>query len=90
MEQLHQVKRPGISITVYKSHVEIVDRTGCGGFLTPKNTSLPIRTIAGVDVTTMTETLVIKTLDGKSYKFRLGGLGGAAKGVRDAIFAAMQ
>jgi hypothetical protein len=90
MEKLHELKRPAVNITVYKSHVELSDRSGCLGFLTPKNTTIPIRNISAVDITPMTETLVIKTLDGKSYKYSLGGLGGAAKGVRDAIFTAMQ
>lgn len=89
-EKLHELKRPGVTIVIYKTHIEITDRSGCIGFITPKNTTIPIRNISAVDATPMTETLNIKTVDGKSYKYNLGGLGGAAKGVRDAIFSAMQ
>ena len=90
MEMLHELKRPNVNIKVYKSHVEIVDKSGCIGVFAPRNITIPIKNVSAVDVTAMTETLVIKTVDGKSYKFRLGGLGGAAKGVRDAIFSAME
>lgn len=90
MDKIHELKRPLLNITVYKSHVEILDRSGCLGILTPRNISIPIRTISSVDVTAMTEILVIKTMDGKSYRFKVGGLGGAAKSVRDAIFISMQ
>ena len=89
MEAIHELKRPTISVTVYKSHVEIKDRAGCTGWLSPRNISIPIRNISTVDVTPMTETITIHTNDGKALKFRLGGLGGSAKKLRDAIFTAM-
>lgn len=90
MEIIHELKRPTFNIKVYKSHVEITDRSGCFGIFMPKNISIPVKTIAGIDVTPMTEKLTIKTIDGKSYKFSVGGMGGVAKGVRDAIFSAME
>jgi hypothetical protein len=90
MAEIHKVRRPMFSISVHDTHVEVMDRRGCFGLFVPKNTTIPIRNIASVDVSRMTEVLSIHTIDGKEHKFRMGGLGGAAKGVRDAIFQAMK
>lgn len=80
---VHQVRRPGLRIRVYPNRVEIVKTRGC--FLLSKTERIPFRNIATATHAPGTETLVIQTNDGKTRKYRLGGFGGAARGVADAI-----
>ena len=79
------VKRPSLCITVYPNRVEIRKRTFW--FIFWNNTVVPMRNIASVEAKTATQVLIIKTNDGKTYKYRLG-LRGATR-IRDAILNAM-
>jgi hypothetical protein len=85
MDILHEVKRPGLNFQVYKTYLRIVDKRGLFGFLLPKTSSIPLRNIAEVEAKAGSEELIIKTNDGQTRKYRLGGLGKAATGLRDAI-----
>jgi hypothetical protein len=84
-EPLHQLKRPGVTITVFPGYVEIKK----GWWVFGKTTTIPIRKIASVEANRGLERLTIVTDGKKKYQFNLGGLGGAAEGVRQAILQAM-
>jgi len=87
--KIKEVKLPGFTLAVYSNRIEITDRRGFAGLFKPKNTAIPIRTIASVDTVGMTENLSIKTLDGRQYTYKLGGFGKAAKEIRTAILERM-
>ncbi len=89
MEPIKSVDLIGFKISVFPTHVEITERRGFGGFLAPKSTTIPLRSIASIDVARMTSTIKIKTIDGKEYKYAVGGWNAASQ-LRDAILQAMK
>lgn len=84
---IHKLHRPGLRIYVYPNRVEITKTRGC--FLLSSTRRIPFSAISNVDYQTGSETLTIELLSGKKEMFRLGGFGGAAKGVADAIIENM-
>lgn len=89
MKPRYTLQRPTFTIKVWDTHLEINQQIGC---LLPfrRGTAIPLRSIASIDAKRMTETLVIRTIDGKERKFKIGGFGGEATRVRDEILKAMK
>lgn len=80
MSEPQVFSRFGLKIIVHDNRIEIHD----GMFPTLKKSVIPMSNIATVEITRLSKELVIKTNDGKSHKYAIGGFGKAQK-CRDAI-----
>ena len=72
--------RLGLELTVHDNRVEVME----GMVPFRKKETIPFRNIATVEVSKFTKELVIKTNDGKTHKFAIGGFG-KAQAAREAI-----
>lgn len=70
---LFRYTRAGFTFEVYPNRVEVLDKSGLMGRVSPKRETIPVRTIAGVDVKGMTRKLTITTNDGTAHTYNLGG-----------------
>lgn len=74
MEKLHEYKRFGFSLAVYPNRITVVDKGGgVRGFAGPKETSIPVRSIASVAVQGLTRKLQIAMNDGTLRKIPVYG-----------------
>jgi len=73
-------KRLFLKLKLLENRIEIVE----GMIPFRKRQTIPLRSIASVEVTKFSKQLAITTHDGKTHKFSLGGFGKAQR-ARDAI-----
>lgn len=66
-------KRLFLRLTVFDNRIEVVE----GMIPFRKKQTIPFRNIATVEVAKFTKCLVIKTNDGKTHTFAIGGFGKA-------------
>lgn len=86
-EPIFTYSRPGFTFTVIGNRIDIVEKSGCLGFLSGgKRQSFVGRNIASVTVEGMTRKLKITTNDGKASLFNLGA---QAEQARQAVLQIM-
>ncbi len=78
-------KNVAITITVHPNRVEIEDKRGCFGFVMPKRTTIPLRSLASVETPTGLSVIVLRTLDGKVYKYPMPGAGKLRKAIEESM-----
>ena len=66
-------ERPGLKLTVLDNRIDVVE----GMIPFRKKQTIPFRNIAAVEVSKFTKQLIIKTNDGKTHTFAIGGFGKA-------------
>lgn len=74
--------RAFLKLEVHDNRIEVTE----GMFPATKRQTIPFRNIASVEVSKFTKELVIKTNDGKTHKYAIGGFG-KAQAAREAIAA---
>ena len=79
----------GFKIEAFERHLTVTDRRSLFGFLWPTVTMVPYMSIASVEASGLTGRLTVKTNDGKTREWHVGGLTGGAVRLRDAIVARM-
>jgi len=82
-EPLASHRRTGFSLTVYPNRIEVEER---GLMALRKTQTVLLRNIAGVDLPRTKAHIVVKTNDGKRYKWVCGG---DTETIYQAIMAAL-